>query len=306
VTSVAERVTRTEAQSRIRRERAEYRPARRFPVRRVPFYLLIAIIFVYAVFPFYWAIRSAFTPEADLFRTPVQYIPLDPTLDNFRAVFSSGDFQRALLNSTLVAASVTLVALAVGSLAGYALGRFRFRGRTATLYLMLSMTIFPQIAILGALYTMINRFGLYDSLGALIFSYMILVLPFTVWVLTSFMRALPRDLEEAAYVDGASPLQTFYRVMLPLVAPGLVTAGLLAFIAAWNEFLFALSFTQTPDNYTVPVAIVSFTGESGSAFDRPWGQIMAATVIVTVPLITLTLILQRRILAGLTAGAVKG
>ena len=236
----------------------------------------------------------------------MQYVPLDPTLDNFREVFSSGQFQRALLNSTIVAGCVTLVALAVGSLAGYALGRFRFRGRTVTLYLMLSMTIFPQIAILGALYTMINRFGLYDSLGALVFSYMILVLPFTVWVLTSFMRALPKDLEEAAYVDGASPLQTFYRVMLPLVAPGLVTAGLLAFIAAWNEFLFALSFTQTPDKYTVPVAIVSFTGESGSAFDRPWGQIMAATVVVTVPLVVLTLVLQRRILAGLTAGAVKG
>jgi trehalose/maltose transport system permease protein len=169
------------------------------------------------------------------------------------------------------------------------------------------MTIFPQIAILGALYTMINRFGLYDQLTALIFSYMILVLPLTVWILTSFMRGLPRDLEEAAYIDGASPLQTFFRVMLPLVAPGLVTAGLLAFIAAWNEFLFALSFTQSTDKHTVPVAIFSFTGQSTtSAFQTPWGQIMAATIIVTVPLITLTLILQRRILAGLTAGAVKG
>ena len=201
---------------------------------------------------------------------------------------------------------MTLIAVAVGSLAGYAIGRFRFRGRSATLYLMLSMTIFPQIAILGALYTMINRFELYDSLRALILSYMVLVLPLTVWILTSFMQALPKDLEEAAYVDGASPLQTFYRVMLPLVAPGLVTAGLLAFIAAWNEFLFALSFTQTPDKYTVPVAITTFTGETGSAFDKPWGQIMAATVIVTVPLVVLTLVLQRRILAGLTAGAVKG
>ncbi len=198
-------------------------------------------------------------------------------------MFSNDVFMRALLNSTIVAGAVTLIALALGSLAGYALGRFHFRGRSATLYVMLSMTIFPQIAILGALYTMINRFELYDSLRALVLSYMILVLPFTVWVLTSFMRALPRDLEEAAYVDGASPLQTFYRVMLPLVAPGLVTAGLLAFIAAWNEFLFALSFTQTPERYTVPVAITSFTGESGSAFDEPWGQIMAATVIVTVP-----------------------
>ena len=300
---VAERAAR--AEELVRRKRRERRRLRRL-VRRIPFYLLIAAIFFYALFPFYWALRSAFTAESDLFRTPVQYLPQDPTSDNFREVLSSDQFLRALLNSTIVAGAVTLIALALGSLAGYALGRFRFRGRSAVLYVMLSMTIFPQIAILGALYTMINRFELYDTLQALVLSYMILVLPFTVWVLTSFMRALPRDLEEAAYVDGASPLQTFYRVMLPLVAPGLVTAGLLAFIAAWNEFLFALSFTQTPERYTVPVAITSFTGESGSAFEKPWGQIMAATVVVTVPLIVLTLVLQRRILAGLTAGAVKG
>jgi len=169
---------------------------------------------------------------------------------------------------------------------------------------MLSMTIFPQIAILGALYTMITRFHLYDSLLALIFSYMIFTLPFTVWVLTSFMRGLPGDLEEAAYVDGATPLQVFYKVLLPLIAPGLVTTGLLAFIAAWNEYLYALSFIQTPNKYTVTLAITTFQGKSG--FQQPWGQIMAATVIVTLPLIVATLVLQRRILAGLTAGAVKG
>jgi trehalose/maltose transport system permease protein len=125
-------------------------------------------------------------------------------------------------------------------------------------------------------------------------------------VLTGFMRALPADLEEAAYVDGATPLQVFYKVLLPLIAPGLVTTGLLAFIAAWNEFLFAVSFIQSPSHYTVPVAIFSFTGTSGNAFQTPWGQLMAATVVVTVPLIVATLLLQKRILAGLTAGAVKG
>jgi trehalose/maltose transport system permease protein len=298
---VAERDAR--ARALIKRKRQERRGLKRM-ARRIPFYVLIGAIFVYALFPFYWALRSAFTKESELFKTPLEYIPGNPTTENFSNVFSNDVFMRALLNSTIVAGAVTLIALTLGSLAGYALGRFRFRGRSATLYVMLSMTIFPQIAILGALYTMINRFELYDSLRALVLSYMILVLPFTVWVLTSFMRALPRDLEEAAYVDGASPLQTFFYVMLPLVAPGLVTAGLLAFIAAWNEFLFALSFTQSPEKYTVPVAITSFTEES--AFDQPWGQIMAATVIVTVPLIVLTLVLQRRILAGLTAGAVKG
>jgi trehalose/maltose transport system permease protein len=171
---------------------------------------------------------------------------------------------------------------------------------------MLSMTIFPQIAILGALYTTITKFHLYDTLGALIFTYLIFTLPFTVWVLTSFMRALPGDLEEAAYVDGATPLQVFFKVLLPLIAPGLVTTGLLAFISAWNEYLYALSFIQSPDKYTVPLAITSFVSPTGSGFAVPWGQIMAATVIVTLPLLIMVLVLQKRIIAGLTAGAVKG
>jgi trehalose/maltose transport system permease protein len=171
---------------------------------------------------------------------------------------------------------------------------------------MLSMTIFPQIAILGALYTTVTKFNLYDTLGALIFTYLIFTLPFTIWVLTSFMRALPGDLEEAAYVDGATPLQVFWKVLLPLIAPGLVTTGLLAFISAWNEYLYALSFIQSPSKYTVPLAITSFVSNTGSAFAVPWGQIMAATVIITLPLVLLVLILQKRIIAGLTAGAVKG
>jgi len=299
-----------EAAKTARRPVSRSRVLRRSPVGRflikLPFWLLIAAIFVYALFPFYWAIRSAFTPDSEQFSTPIKYWPAHPTWANFREVLSTSTFQHALINSTIVAGSVTLFSLLIGSLAAYALGRFRFHGRSAVLYLMLSMTIFPQIAILGALYTMINNFHLYDKLGALIFSYLIFTLPFTVWVLTSFMRGLPGDLEEAAYVDGATPLQVFYKVLLPLIAPGLVTTGLLAFIAAWNEYLYALSFIQTPQKYTVPLAITTFVGKSGSSFQVPWGQIMAATVIVTLPLIAAVLILQRRILAGLTAGAVKG
>jgi len=299
-----------EAAKTARRPISRSRVLRRSPVGRflikLPFWLLIAAIFVYALFPFYWAIRSAFTPDSEQFSTPIKYWPAHPTWANFREVLSTSTFQHALINSTIVAGSVTLFSLLIGSLAAYALGRFRFHGRSAVLYLMLSMTIFPQIAILGALYTMINNFHLYDKLGALIFSYLIFTLPFTVWVLTSFMRGLPGDLEEAAYVDGATPLQVFYKVLLPLIAPGLVTTGLLAFIAAWNEYLYALSFIQSPDKYTVPLAITTFVGKSGSTFQVPWGQIMAATVIVTLPLIAAVLVLQRRILAGLTAGAVKG
>jgi trehalose/maltose transport system permease protein len=283
---------------------------RRSPLGRVvmklPFWLLILAIAVYALFPFYWALRSAFTPDADLFATPLQYFPSHPTWAHFHDALSSSLFRRALLNSTIVAGSVTLLSLAIGSTAAYALGRFRFRGKSFVLYLMLSMTIFPQIAILGALYTLISKFHIYDTLWSLIFTYMIFTLPFTIWVLTSFMRALPGDLEEAAYVDGATPLQVFWKVLLPLIAPGLVTTGLLAFISAWNEYLYAVSFIQTPSHYTVPVAIVTFTGTSGNAFQFPWGTVMAATIVVTLPLILATLVLQRRILAGLTAGAVKG
>jgi len=291
---------------------------RRSPMGRVlvklPFWILILAIAFYALFPFYWAVRSAITPDPELFSTPIKYFPSHPTWAHFHDALSSSFFRRALLNSTIVAGSVTLLSLAIGAVASYALGRFRFRGRSFVLYLMLSMTIFPQIAILGALYTMFSGFHiagfirfpqLYDSLWSLIFSYLIFTLPFTIWVLTSFMRALPADLEEAAYVDGATPLQVFWKVLLPLIAPGLVTTGLLAFIAAWNEYLFAVSFIQSPDHYTVPVAIVSFVGKT-SAFQTPWGTWMAATVVVTLPLIVATLLLQRRILAGLTAGAVKG
>jgi trehalose/maltose transport system permease protein len=273
---------------------------------RVPFYLLIVIIFVYALFPFYWVVRSSFTPEVKLFQTPVHYWPSDPTLANYRGALSASFFTDALLNSAIVAGGVTLLSLAIGASAAFALGRFKFHGRSFVMYLMLSMTIFPQIAILGALYTTISRLHLYDRLGALVFSYLIFTLPFTIWVLTSFMRALPGDLEEAAYVDGATPIQVFYKVLLPLIAPGLVTTGLLAFISAWNEYLYALSFIQSPNHYTVPLAITSFVSKTGSAFAVPWGQIMAATVIITLPLILAVLILQRRIIQGLTAGAVKG
>jgi trehalose/maltose transport system permease protein len=296
----------TQAQTQVRTNTRAVRIGGK-QVRRGLFYLLVLIILVYTMFPLFWAIRSAVTPDGELFNTPIVYWPSHPTLVNFQDVLQQSDFQHALFNSTFIAVVTVLLSLIIGSLGAYALGRFKFRGRQATLYLILSMTIFPQIAVLGSYYTILTRLNLYNTQAGLIITYIVLVLPFTVWVLTSFFQSLPGDLEEAAYVDGASPLQTFYKVMLPLVAPGLVTTGLLAFISSWNEFLYALSFTATPDKYTVPVAILNFSGGGqGNSFNFPWGQVMAATIVVTIPLIVLTLIFQRRILAGLTAGAVKG
>jgi trehalose/maltose transport system permease protein len=273
---------------------------------RTLFYVVLAIIFIYVVFPFYWAFRSSITPDGELFVTPVHYWPAAPTFAHYEQVLSDGNFIRALGNSALVAVSSTLLSLFIGTVGAYALGRFRFRGRLPVMYLILSMTMFPSIAILGSLFDLVQRLGLYNNLLSLIITYLIFTLPFTVWVLTSFFQSLPKELEEAAYVDGASPWQTLYKVMLPLVAPGMVTTGLLAFIAAWNEFLFAVSFLQTPDKRTVPLAIFLFATSSGGGFEIPWGAIMAGTIVVTLPLIVLVLIFQNRIISGLTAGAVKG
>jgi len=279
------------------------RAARRV-IGRVLFYLLVAAIFVYLMFPFYWAIVSALKTQAELIRTPATLWPQNPVLDNFKAVLSNRTFTRALLNSTIVASSVTLLSLVVGSFAGYALGKMRFRGKTPSLYVILAMTMFPQIAVLAGLYAVIRVLGM-PSIPSMILSYMLFTLPFTVWVLTSFFRGLPDSLLEASRVDGATLFQAFRLVLLPLTAPAMVTTGLLAFIQAWNEYLFALTFTVIdPPSRTVPVAIALFTGTVRR--QEPFGEIMAAAILVTIPLVALVLIFQQRIVAGLTAGAVKG
>ena len=282
------------------------RRALAYPTRRrlsrVGFYLLLAAILIYTVFPFYWAVVTSLKTGSALF-TPDLW-PAEPSLANYAAVFREQPFARNIANSAIVSLTVTLLSLFLGVTAAFALGRMRFRGRRPTMLVVLGVSMFPQIALLSGLYELIRWLGLYNSLWALILSYMIFTLPFTVWILTAFMRELPRELEEAAIVDGAGPWQTLTRVMLPLMAPAMAAAGLLAFIAAWNEFLFALTFTLTNDQRTVPVAIALISGST--AFELPWGNIMAASVVVTLPLIVLVLIFQRRIVAGLTAGAVKG
>ncbi len=273
-------------------------------VSQVFFWLLIILIFIYLIFPFYWALISALKTQSELIRTPATYFPENPTLQNFRAVFANQAFLRGLLNSIIVAGSVTALSLVIGAFAGFALGKLRFRGRTPSLYVILAMTMFPQIAVLSGLYAVIRILGM-PALPSLVLSYMIFTLPFTVWVLTAFFKGLPTSLLQSAQVDGATTMQTFTKILLPLTAPALVTTGLLAFINAWNEYLFALTFTSiAPASRTVPVAIALFAGQI--AREEPFGEIMAAAIIVTVPLIALVLFFQNRIVEGLTAGAVKG
>ena len=172
------------------------------------------------------------------------------------------------------------------------------------LYLVLTMTMFPQISVLSGLFVMLKNLGLFNTRQGLVVTYLIFTMPFTIWVMTQYFRGLPKELEEAAYVDGATPLTVFWQILLPLTMPGLISTGLLAFIAAWNEFLFALTFTVTDTMKTVPVVISQFSGTS--SFEQPWGSIMAASMVVTIPLVILVMIFQYRIVAGLTAGAVKG
>lgn len=272
---------------------------------QIVFFIFVVIIFVYTVFPFYWALISSLKPEAELIRTPATFFPQTITISNFLSVLRNEKFLRGLLNSTVISVSVVGLALTIGSFAAYALGRLKFTGKRWMLYLILSMTLFPQISILPGLFSVVNDLGAYGSITSLMLTYMIFTLPFTVWVLTAFFKTLPAELEQAALVDGCTPFQTFYRILLPLTAPALVTTGLLAFIAAWNEYLFGLTFTLTqPAAQTVTVAITNFTGVV--ARNEPFGEVMAASIIVTVPLIFLVLIFQRRIVQGLTAGAVKG
>ena len=271
-------------------------------VLRVLFYLLVVVIIVFNLFPFVWALLSSFRPSSELFSTKL--LPTQLTLAHFQAVFKDARFVAGLINSVIVAGCTVLIALGLGSLCAYALGRLPFRFKGPVLYLVLTMTMFPTISVLSGLFVMLKTLNLFNTRQGLIVTYLIFTMPFTIWVMTQYFRSLPKELEEAAYVDGASPLKVFWDILLPLTLPGLVSTGLLAFIAAWNEFLFALTFTVTDTMKTVPVVISQFSGSS--SFEQPWGSIMAGSMVVTIPLVILVMVFQYRIVEGLTAGAVKG
>jgi trehalose/maltose transport system permease protein len=276
------------------------RNLRRLALRAL-YALLLAAILVFSLFPLYYAGVTSVTPPGELFRAAL--VPPGWTFEHYRTVLT-GPFAHSILNSALVAAAVVAVSVGLALGAGYALARIRFRGRGGVLLAILSVSMFPQIAVLAGMFQLVRAFGLFDSLGALVLSYLTLTLPFAAWVLATFARAIPRELEEAAALDGAGPLRIIGRIFVPLLQPALIATGLLVFIAAWNEFLFALTFTLSDESRTVPVAIALLSG--ASAYELPWGAITAAAVVVTVPIVSLALVFQRHIVSGLLAGAVKG
>jgi len=270
-------------------------------VKRIGLYAGVAVVLAYMIFPYYWAIISSTKSRESLYA-----FSLVPSLDlsNYISLFNNTIFMGAILNSGIVAFSSSLISLVISLLAAYALGRMHFPIGRIVLICVLMISVFPQVVVLSGMFEVISWLHFYNRPAALIFSYLLLILPFTTWVLTSFIRDLPSELEEAALIDGCSRLRILTHVLLPLMGPAIASTGLLAFILAWNEFLFALTFILTDENRTVPVAIGLLTGSS--RYEYPFGQVMAAAVTVTLPLLVLVMIFQRKIVAGLTSGAVKG
>jgi ABC-type glycerol-3-phosphate transport system permease component len=260
----------------------------------------IALFAIWA-FPIYWMIVASVTPEARLFGTPA-VLPATIVFDHYRALFTERHFWLPIRNSLIVAAATTTLALGVAIPAAYASARLRFRGRSTLLAVVLAVSVFPQISIVSPLFLLLRSAGLIDTYPGLVLPYLTFALPLAVWLLAAFFRQLPRDLEEAALMDGASRLRAALEVMLPLAAPAVATTAILTFLYAWNEFLFALSFTLGPDRQTVPVAIALFRGQ----YQVPWGQILAAAVVASLPVAIVVLVFQRRIVSGLTSGATKG
>jgi ABC-type glycerol-3-phosphate transport system permease component len=263
--------------------------------------LSIALLFALWAFPLYWMLVASVTPEATLFESP-SLLPTQPVPDHYTALFVERQFWRPVGNSLMVAGATTLLALVVAVPCAYAMARLRFRGRAPLMAGILAISMFPQISIVPPLFLLLRWAGLIDTLPGLVLPYLTFATPLAVWLLAGFFRDLPADLEDAARLDGASRLRAAIEVVVPLAAPAIATTAILTFLYAWNEFLFALSFTVSPDRHTVPVAIALFRGR----YQVPWGQILAAAVTASVPVAIVVLAFQRRIVRGLTAGAVKG
>jgi multiple sugar transport system permease protein len=267
--------------------------------------LAILMVLFYALIPVLWMISLSLKPGEKLStERGFFYGIFHPDFSNYDTIFSGNLFTRPLVNSIGIAVIATLIAITLAAMAAYALSRLDFPGKTLILSGALAVAMFPPISIVGSLFNIWRNVGLYDTWPGLIIPYMTFTLPLAIYILSAFFREIPWELEQAAQVDGATPFQAFRKVIVPLAAPGVFTASILVFIFAWNDFIFANTLTSTDNARTVPAALAFFTGES--QFTQPIGAISAAAVVVTIPIIIMVLIFQRRIVAGLTAGAVKG
>jgi multiple sugar transport system permease protein len=272
-------------------------------VRRASVWVVIdTLVLSYALFPVLWILSLSLKPTSTV--KDGKLIPTSVTFDNYRGIFRGNFFSSALINSVGIGLLTTVIAVVVGAMAAYAVARLEFPGKRLLIGAVLLISMFPAISLVTPLFNIERWIGLFDTWPGLITPYIAFALPLAIYTLSAFFREIPWDLEKAAKMDGATPGQAFRKVIAPLAAPGIVTAAILVFIFAWNDLLLALSLTATKAAITAPVAIANFTGSS--QFEEPTGSIAAGAMVITVPIIVFVLVFQRRIVAGLTSGAVKG
>jgi multiple sugar transport system permease protein len=275
----------------------------RLGVRRATSWVVIdALVVLYAVLPVLWILSLSLKPTSTV--RDGKLIPSSVSFDNYRGIFRGNFFSSALINSIGIGLITTAIAVVIGAMAAYAVARLAFPGKRLLIGAALLISMFPAISLVTPLFNIERRIGLFDTWPGLIIPYITFALPLAIYTLSAFFREIPWDLEKAAKMDGATPGQAFRKVIAPLAAPGIVTAAILVFIFAWNDLLLALSLTATKAAITAPVAIANFTGSS--QFEEPTGSIAAGAMVITVPIIVFVLVFQRRIVAGLTSGAVKG
>jgi ABC-type glycerol-3-phosphate transport system permease component len=268
----------------------------------VLFYVFLVIFVLASVLPLVWVFKMSIVTKSELYATPPTIVPQTPTTAQYATIFSDPAFQKALLNSTIIASVTTVICLFFGSITAYAIARLRFHFKTTVMTLVLAISFFPAVAIIAPLFIQYTKLGLINTYWSVIITDIVFALPLTIWLLVAFFRELPVDLEDAAKVDGATTIQAFQKVIVPLAAPGVFTTAILTFIYAWNEFLFANTFLFDQSTQPVTVVIPNFA----TIYTVDYGAQAAAAVVVTVPLVIMVLIFQRRIVSGLTAGAVKG
>ena len=272
------------------------------PRRATGWAVINTLVIVYALLPVLWILSLSLKPTQEV--KDGKLIPSSITFDNYKGIFKGDVFTSALVNSLGIGLITTAIAVVIGGMAAYAVARLEFAGKKLLVGAALLIAMFPQISLVTPLFNIERRIGLFDTWGGLIIPYITFALPLAIYILAAFFREIPRDLEKAAKMDGATPAQAFRMVIAPLAAPGIVTAAILVFIFAWNDLLLALSLTATTAAITAPVAIANFSGSS--QFEEPTGSIAAGAMVITIPIIIFVLIFQRKIVAGLTSGAVKG
>jgi N,N'-diacetylchitobiose transport system permease protein len=284
----------------VRRRSQRFRPRRL--AGRIGINLLGLLVFAVMVFPVYWMVSTAFKPASDILTFSPKLFPTASTLDNFADAMGRPYFWRVARNSLIVVLAVTAFSLVLSFLAALALAKFRFYGRAAFVILIIGVQMVPLNALIIPLYILLSRAGQVDKLSGVIVTYLTFVLPFCVWMLRGFVLGVPRELEEAAMVDGSTRFGAFVRILLPLVAPGLVATSIFAFIQVWNEFIIAYIVLSSPEQQTLTVWLAQFTSLRGTA----WGPLMAGATLTAIPVVIFFVAVHRRIAFGLTAGAVRG